>query len=323
MPKSPRTPRPPRATGLSPTALGWALAMVLGLAGCCPPKGPEPVSVIHRPGPPPDAAGVLSVYNARVRRLEALKAGALVSVRGKDGRGKAFDEQVEGFLQIVRPRKVALRIDKLSQTYFWLGSDDDRYWWLDLSADEKIAMAGHHARATPESAARFGIPVHPLDLQDLLAVTPIEPTATTAWTRDGRLIALELPPRAPGFGPRRVCVDEHSFEPRRVELLDSSGEVVASADLRELKAVDVAGEAFAGASVPTRATISLPGLGVTVELQLHTLENPGAARIKPGNFDLARLLQQHRVTREINLDEQGPDEHAPHQPDQNVPETRP
>ncbi len=298
---------------LSTVLMALALGFGLTPCGCCTPKDPASAPTTDRPNPPPDARTVLSVYNARVRRLEALKAGALVIVRGQDTRGNAFDEQVEGFLQIVRPSKVALRIDKLSQTYFWLGCSDDRYWWLDLSADEKTAMVGRHDLATPESTARFGVPVHPLDLLDLLAITTIESTPTTAWTRDGRFIALELPPRAPGFGPRRVCVEEHSFEPRRVELLDPRGEIVASSDLRELKSVDVAGEAFAGASVPTRATIALPGLAVTVELQLHTLENPGVAKIKPGNFDLARLLQQHRVTREINLD----------QPESIPPETRP
>ena len=42
-----------------------------------------------------------------------------------------------------------MRISKFSEPYFLLGSDDTRFWWFDLSTDNRTAYVGPLSNPTP------------------------------------------------------------------------------------------------------------------------------------------------------------------------------
>lgn len=287
----------------------WAWRIVLAalaLPGACASRqGPKDQRPIVRTEAPPAYAGIAASYNRRVERLEALQTPItiLFRVAGEDGRERK--EQAEGHLQYIRPSRVALRIDKVSQTYFWLGSNEAQYWWLDLSGEERVAVVGSHAGATPESVAAFGLPVHPLDLLEVFGVLPIpaEGPVATRWSADGRGVVFDLPGR---WGTRRFEVDPGTLRPTRIELLAPGAkgeEVVMRARLDGYASVEVRGDARAEASLATIVSADLPRLRTHVEVRLAEPANPTAARIKPANFDLKELERRQGVSREVSVDD--------------------
>lgn len=272
------------------------------LVGCAQNKPIEPNGgspVVHT-GPLPSVGDVIARYNARVARLEAVESPIELVVTGVDAQGKPTKNQGEGNLKMVRPRRVALRIDKVSQTIFWLGSNDEKYWWFDLGGDEKVALVGTHAKATPEVVSRFGLPVHPADLLDLAGVAPLEASgaATIRWA-SGPGVVLELPGR---WGVKRLTIEPTSGEASKVEMLDSNGNVVASSTLEKYERVPVRGDAAAEARMATRLIADIPGARATVELLIHTPVNNGEARIKAANFDYDDLKSRMGIQREVDLD---------------------
>lgn len=272
------------------------------LVGCAQNKPIEPdggTPVVHT-GPLPSAADVIARYNARVARLEAVESPIELVVTGVDEQGKPTKNQGEGNLKMVRPRKVALRIDKVSQTIFWLGSNDEKYWWFDLGGDEKVALVGTHARATPEVSARFGLPVHPADLLDLAGVAPLEASgeAKIRWAT-GPGVVLELPGR---WGMKRLTIEPESGEATKVEMLDASGNVVVSSRLEKYERVPVRGDAAAEARMAKHLYANIPGAKATVELVIHSPVNNGEARIKAANFDYDDLKARMGIEREVDLD---------------------
>jgi hypothetical protein len=246
---------------------------------------------------------VIARYNARVERLEAVESPVELVVKAVDEGGKTQTEQGEGNLKMVRPRKIALRIDKVSQTYFWLGSNDERYWWFDLRGDEKVALVGTHALARPEVAARFGLPVHPVDLLDLAGVAPLEVSGqvlpTIRWADDARNVVVELSGR---WGGKRLTIDPGTGEVSRVEMTDAAGTVVVSSRLERYERVPVRGQAAAVARMATRIHADVPAAHATIELIIHTPVNNGVERIKGGNFDYVDLTSRMGITREVDLD---------------------
>lgn len=270
------------------------------LAGC---RGQERGKDDIPSGPAPSYTELARAYNARVARLEAIQGTLDLVVTGTDKDGNEQKDQGEGNLTFVRPSKVALRVDKVSQTYFWLGSDDARFWWFDLHAQEKVAVVGTHAAATPEQAAHLGLPVHPLDLLELAGVVPLPETSSDEprWARGGGAV-VALPGR---WGVRRLTIEPTSGEARSVELEDASGRVVVRSDLSRYENVPVRGDAAANPRIATRIVARVPSSATSIEIVLHNPKNPGVDRIKPGNFDLADLKERFAITREVEAADLG------------------
>jgi hypothetical protein len=293
-----------RARGVVMTT--WAVAAAM-LCGCAQRQRPGERQPRLDPGPVPAVGGVIELYNKRVERLEAIESPIELLVDAVDEKGESRSEQGEGNLKLVRPRSVALRIDKANQTFFWLGSNDEKYWWFDLREDEKVALVGTHAAARPQIAKRFGLPVHPGDLLDLAGIAPIESGSDVSirWADDGWSVILELKGR---WGMKRVTVDPENGEARRVEMLDAEGNLVASSRLERYVLVPVRGQAGATARMATRIHADVPASGAKVKLLVHTPVNNGAGQIKTANFQYAELKRRMGIEREIDLDavEEGP-----------------
>ena len=266
--------------------LGWsarcAAVVLLGLAtlagvGCqSSPSKPGPAVAtgpVVKPLPP--VASVVAAQNERVHGLDTLWARISLRVDGKLANAKLNKEEAEGYLQVVLPNKVAVSINKLGNTYFYLGSNDALYWWFDLTGDQKV-FAGRHASATPETVDRFGVPVHPLDLIELLAITPIPATGQPGspeklhWSADGSLIWYDVAARG---STKRVLIDPKTYMPVMVELLDKTGKVVVRSELS--KYVAFASRSIPGAnpSVASRCIIKVPRQDLTITINVN---DPGS-----------------------------------------------
>jgi hypothetical protein len=270
-----------------------------------PERAPEPVAPIPR-GEPPSYAEVASAYNARIQRLERLQAGITMVIRARNAQGDSINEQVEGNLSIAQPSGFALRMDKVGKTIFRLGCNDTRYWWVDLTKDPKIAMVGAHSEATPERVQSLGIPMHPLDLLEVMAIRPLpEPgtpdaaAARVAWSDDGRRLGVSLPGR---WGQRRFWLDPQSYAPQVVELLDERGEVAAHATITGFQSITVAGDATVRPLIPKRIDLRLPQNDALVIIETHQASNPGP-RLRMQVFDLSAVLRSDGVDKVVDVDQ--------------------
>lgn len=273
------------------------------IGGCR--RGTQAVSPdppIRATGPLPAYDTVAAAHNQRVERLARLWSNATLRVWYPNEQGEEEVAQVEANLQYVRPDKVNLTLDKAGPLAV-LGSNERRYWFIDLNKENRHAKIGEHARATPERVAELGLPVHPLDLIELFALTPLPtswPSVGTGetpdlrWSSDGRWIVLSTPGR---IGRRRLYFEPGSYLVGRVELTGPDGNLLASADLDEYEEAAGAG----GAMVPTQILASVDRGRTRVRMRL---DQPDAGRTpRDIAFDLDRLLQAYRIRNVQSLDE--------------------
>ena len=270
-----------------------AAAVTLLLAGCgSTPKQSAPGPLVARPGPAPSIDAVVKAQNQRVDGLSTLWARHTLRVSGKLANAKLDKEEAEGHFQLILPRKVAITVTKVGETYFYLGSNDDLYWWLDLT-EAKRGYFGRHALATTTTVDRFGIPVHPLDLIELMAITPIDeallrkPGAVSApkWSSDGQLLWYDAPARD---ATKRVLVDPKSLLPAFVELLDKNGKVIVRAELSNYLDIPSRSKPPARPRIPTRVTIDVPRSDLKVLINLY---DPETRTPKAVAFDFGYLAK--------------------------------
>jgi hypothetical protein len=254
----------------------------------------------------PTYEAIREANNARVEGLGRVWARVVARLEGKDAAGKALREQAEGHLQIERPEKLALTLGKLGETKFHLGSDEERYWWIDLTeSGEKLALVGKHELVSEAAVAAFGLPIHPLDLIELLAITPL-PEAPLV---DGKLGAVF---RARGvasvgvnvpatWGFKRLWVNPQTFEPERVEVRGARGELLAVAMLSDYEWVGVESDDVPSKGrIATRVEVRARGFDGSIRL---SLAEPKNRVIKSPIFDFDKLVGLYRVSDVRSVDE--------------------
>ena len=263
----------------------------------------------HKPADPslPTAAAFAAAHNARVAGLSRLWSRTTVRIAGTDADGQRVDEQVDGRLFVELPANLHMRISKLGEPYFLLGSNAAQFWWFDLSKDDRPASIGSHANATRAQVQRFGLPVHPLDLVELLAVSPITPQALAdpaAVTRrvSEREAELDLPAR---WGRLRLRFNTDSLLPVAVTLVDEKGRTAVRSELQEFDPLPVLVGDGNGPKIEHRAILHLapdpdappgPKLVITLDLEFE------AKRINPDLFDLDVQKAQQNVRTIRSLD---------------------
>lgn len=289
------------------------LIVAMCVWGCASPGAVEAPPEAHA-AVLPTYAQVAEAHNARVASLDRVWAAVAAIVRYQDQSGRMRTEQAEGHLQIIAPRRVALSLGKLvtSDVYFYLGSNEDLYWWIDrMDAGQRAAFVGSHILATPQRAAQFGAPVHPLDLLDLLGITPL-PEADAGlpqggrldWAPDGAHILVDVPSR---FGTRRMWFDPATIMPRRVEILDERARVVVSSRLSRDVLVPVRGDSRLRPHMADSIEVSVPGTEVSIRLLLSRVENR-RERQSEAPFDLERVLRSYPIDRLEIIDDWDPPE---------------
>jgi len=282
-------------------ALAVAVFVVAGCRSSQGPRGDGP-NVVR--GSAPTYAAVATTYNKRVDPLVRLWARTVVRLKFIDGDGNPQSEQVEGHCQYVRPSRALVSFHKAGRSLALFGANEEQYWWIDLGKKSR-AYVGRHENATAERVAAAGLRVHPLDLIELLGLTPLPPAGDgceAAWSNDGKTLMVTVPAR---LGTRRLTLDPETHYPSRVELVGEGGKVLAFSELAKFETVAVkgAGPEVARPSIATDVKIEADGGATSVILKLSEPENdPG--RIKPIAFDLAKLLEANDVQEVHDLDKE-------------------
>ncbi len=287
----------------------FALVACLAALPACEEQQAKPALVIRKPAPP--YAATAAAYNADIGPLDTLWCRATTQLRYTDADGDKRIEQGEGHLQVVRPDKVALSIGPVGEIFFWLGCDDKRYWWMELTGDERRAYVGLHdgpARAAASGGSGPGGmvgSVSPRSVARVLAIVPLPENAGTAeWTPDGKQVILTSAIEGDSAGTRqRVWMDPHKLFATRVQLVGPSGKAELSAELSEERFVTVKNGTGAMPAVAGKVFVSHPASHTEIRLFLDGLE-AGGPRIKPAAFNFEQLCKVLRVSRVIDLDEQ-------------------
>lgn len=281
------------------TAAVAAVAAVF--AGGCASTGQERGDAEF--GPAPSFTDVAKVYNKRVAGLERLWARSTVRFQGVDEKEQAIDEQGEGHLQVIRPRKLYMTVGKVGNDAYELGSDDHRYWWIDVR--ERFALIGRHENARGRMLERAGLPVPPLDVMAVLGISELRPEAaapTVTRSDDGRRLIVTMPRPE---GTRELRLDPRTYEPLEILLRDKAGATTVSAELSEYAPVLHTEDAAGGGGVPSRMAmriyLSAPKQRTEITLWLHDAENRGN-KMRERAFDFDFLVREYRVQRVKDLD---------------------
>ncbi len=290
----------------APAACGvWlciAVLLVAGVGGCQRPWVADRSVEIPAPGPAPRYEVLRGVYNARCAKIPRLWARVTVRVISHEEDGSRRVDQGDGVLQIVKPSRVSLSVGKsIDRMYYYLGSDEERFWWVDvMDRDASVALVGTHAGARRERAEEFGVPVHPLDLLELLGITALpEDGGAVVWNGQVGGWMVELPGR---WGARRVVVDPVAYLPIAVVLLDADGAAAAGSRLESYARIDESDAPGLHPEMARRVRIGLERLGVEVILDLGAVKS--VERLpRDIAFDLDGLLRRERVREVRDLDE--------------------
>lgn len=298
-----------RVTGSRDSLIAATVLVALALTGVGCQSSPAKTPAAAQPAlvkALPPVAEVVQAQNERVHGLDTLWARISLRVDGRLANANLNKEEAEGYLIVGLPRKVAVLINKLGNTYFYLGSNDELYWWFDLSGDKR-AYFGRHANATAETVDRFGIPVHPLDLIELMAITPIPAIGEAGspeklhWSTDGSLLWYDVPARA---STKRVLIDPKSFLPVMIELLDKSGKVVVRSELSKYVAFASRTVPGANPSIPSRCIIKVPRQDLTITISVN---DPDGRKPNADAFDFVKLLKdKYRIPNLTDLDKHEP-----------------
>jgi len=296
-------------------AILW-LVCAGAIIGCETTPAPPPNAAsdtVRRP--PPAYAELAAAYNANASALDKVWARVTVVLDATDAEGRTRRDQGEGHLQWIRPDRLALSVGKVGQEGFYLGSNERRYFWLDLVSDPPTAVVGDHETATERSGEAFGLPVHPLDLAELLGLTTLPeraladgalgPATPVSWAESGELVAVRKRVRA---GVARLLLEPDTARLREVELYDTAGRLVATSTLSRDGQVETIEGGGDWPWLPTRVQIEIgqsaaeSGPRASAIVSLYGMENRGS-RQREVAFDFDRLLRAYRVGDVVDLDE--------------------
>lgn len=276
-----------------------ALALVVAvlpllIAGCASVQGPK----VARPEVLPGYDQVADRFDVRVDRLSRVWSRVNLTLRSPREKGGTSVDRSEGHIQIELPDRTAVTVEKLMDVYLYFGSDAVGYWWIDLTdGDRKTALYGRHDEATPALVAELGLPVHPRELLDLIAITPLPKRGkgavvapgTVDWDADRGLLRVVVPAM---WGTRTLWLDPVTMAPHRVELRDGAGAERASCEMSRPISVPVRGDGHVPPKLASRYQVSMPATGASLTMELYGAENKP---IDPRAFDFKALVESYGV----------------------------
>ncbi len=249
---------------------------------------------------------VAAAMNQRAERLERFWAATITTVWYIGQQGEDEVEQLDGDLHIVQPDMIALSLRKVGVDGAALGANERFYWYIDLLADDPIASIGTHAKANPDRLAELGVPVHPLDLLQLLGFSsvpeePMDPEEPLRLTPTGTRLVLSAPAR---WGVVEYIIDPETFEPDRISIRrDPSLAPVLTADMLDGDVMfdDRIDRALPSVAIPERVVIDVPLLEARVQIRFLGAQS---SRRRPDEraFDLGETLSRYGVRLKRDLD---------------------
>lgn len=259
-------------------------------------------------GQPPSYREVAVRFNERADRLGRIWANATARFSYIDEDGKRHTEQGEGHFQFIAPDHFALSIGKISEVLFWLGCDDDRYWFFQMYEDDRASI-GRHTNLGKPCSRDLGLPASPIDIIDLLGVTPLDPDANgvTSWSTNGKWLIVDTSGR---LAWRRLFLDPATYLPARVELFDpnETSEPIVTAMIEEYDRVVL--DHFGGfmPKAPSRLQIDHRASETSIRLFLHNMnDGKTRGRLSDAVFDFESLVEAFGPDEIIVLDQLCPD----------------
>ncbi len=277
----------------------------------CAPKQPMPVNGAGSLAASlPAYADLAARYNAHIDGLDTLWSRTVITLKYQDKDGKPTSDQVEGHFNFRRPHGLVLTFMKAGQMGGVMGCGTiedglEGFWWIDLQG-EKHALVGGLDRVPAERLDELGIPVHPLDLIELLALTPL-PTGLDGVRFERAELAgtaaIVTPGRTAGT-ERRVVVDLESALPRRIELL-VQGRAALWAEYAKFAPIAWRDLPRAGVDrwrVPSDVTLSMDSDRVRARMTLGEPES-GGSRPKVEAFRFSTWTTSYGVRNVEHLDD--------------------
>ncbi len=252
------------------------------------------------PGPAPSYRDIAEAQNRRVEYLQRTNAYGVVELRWEDDRGVHDEPQVDVEMWLDLPRRTLVRIDKLGEEFFWVGSDEQRFWSFDLT-DKSNRVAVIRDRDDPEAWREFSVfGIEPDSLLDLMALRPLpleppDPAPSVAY--DGTVKAW----RVDGLGADgrwSMFFNPADLTPRRVEIRDDAGQPVVFSVLSHYESVSRRGvSVLALPKSPMWIDVhDVPGRGFT-KIHLADMTSDVDDDRFERLFDLSRLLEHLRPDR--------------------------
>jgi hypothetical protein len=220
-------------------ALGAALAIGL-VCGC------RPIVQHGYWGPTDTMAEVAAKVNANNQAIPTLFANHYIQANLWDpAQKKPRFISADGFLMVRKPRELLLVGNKVLETIFELGSDDQRFW-LKINPDDR-EWWGWHRNA--DKLRPQDIPIQPALVSEVLGIGDINsnflelPAPTMRFNNDMDVYMLgwnaTLPDR--WFAQKEIWYDRKSLLPLKVLLFDHNGRIILHANLTRHKPVKLEG----------------------------------------------------------------------------------
>jgi hypothetical protein len=274
----------------------WSAAAAAALAACAgpPPAGRDG----EAPPAAPDYRTIAAAQNERVAGLRRVYGYGVLELRWQDERGVHAEPQVDVELWLDLPWRTALRVEKIGETLFWIGSDESSFWLFDLlNDDDRRAVLRDRGDEAAGAMDAFGL--QPDSLLDLMAIRPLPaeapPTARIghdAARRAWVVAGLDAADR------RRLYFDVATLRPVAVELLDTNGEVALESALNRYASVTTPGVSIL--AYPKQAMwidITDRAGGGFAKLHLNEMTADMADQPLGSVFDLDRLMRNLRPDR--------------------------
>lgn len=263
----------------------WAAA---GMAVGC---NPSPVRVVTPPAP--SYAELAIVHNARVEHLQRTHSYGVLELRWEDEQGVHAEPQVDVELWLDLPDRTAVRVDKLGEDFFWIGSDERRMWAFNLiNKDDRVVTI--RDRDDPETRGDFSIfGLEPASLLDLMALRslPVEldPTPIVEYDEQRQAWRVERPE---GDGHTALYFEPATMRVLRVELLDEERRLQVYSVLSHYESVSRAGvSVLAFSKSPMWIDVYDEIRKGFTKIHLNEMTAEVEAREFESVFDLDRLLQ--------------------------------
>lgn len=257
---------------------------------------------VQRTGEPPKFPDITKKYNERVAKLSSLWARADIRLEYVDDNAERKRDEAEATLQFELPGRFSFMISKLSDHYFTLGCDAEKYWWIDRKDSPPSVVFGRHDAATREKAALLGVPLLPREMIECLGVTLLaaDQAPATSWSALKHWVVFTLPAKNPGAGTIEYWVDPLTADPARIRMFDASRNVTIDCHLQDIALVKVGARLDDATRMASKLKVFVPLRETILTISLNSMEVRSLKGSKA--FDLAALKQAYRIDREIDVD---------------------
>jgi hypothetical protein len=246
-------------------------------------------------GVPVDVQRVRRLHEQRVSRLEQFWSRSVVEIEWTDDQGRHF-EQGDGPLIFRRPANLALAIGKLGNILYWLGGDASRWWSFDLNARPTTAHVGGIDSLDRADPRAMPIALRPADLVALLGLAHLPPGDPRPGRPGDPLLFTSADARL------EMVVDPFTAHPRRIRLIDASGQVAVESVLAEFIPVKTAGKPPAQwPQIPGEVRLHIPGRKTRVNMSItDAVDGKAGDKVRDAHFDFEQLVQLLRPDRVVN-----------------------